>query len=420
MSRQVTKVIDVTRTYIPVDPNSVTETYHGTGGKEDYPENIMPVHPIEGKNFLPTSYGYKSYFGINSLLEGITLPDLRVQDAFVWQNQTYVNELIVLTPTGVYNISNGVLTHPIITEDPNFADGYPAADVEFLRVTAGVASVSELAILASTQGKTFEQLWTSFLLVNYPARDVTPPADWFTPTDLAYLLSAHNRTERDLIIAYYSLSAETRSKETVWLNIVGLVYPNTPNTVVRPVPWYSPAEEATLLASGITLQALVNRVERLPFNDILGNPVRHDLDTVWLEVLGYERPGGVAIDLPVPTSWFNTAALADFTTAGKTELQLLHQFYYLNKYFFDIWVDTIPAWVYANGMDETTNTLQTNFFYTDEVQLVPLVLPATWFTPTEEASLLNTGRSLRQILAEVERARGQYTLAQLYTAMGGI
>lgn len=97
---QIAKVIDVTRSYIPIDPNAFPETYHATN-KEDYPEERVPVVPYEGYNFLPTAYGYKSYFGTNRKLN---IDDLesRCDKIFVLQTPTYQNKLIALCEDGIW------------------------------------------------------------------------------------------------------------------------------------------------------------------------------------------------------------------------------------------------------------------------------------------------------------------------------
>ena len=97
---QAAKFIDITRTYIPIDPNSFPSTMHGTG-QEDNPEERIPVMPYEGHNFLPTSYGYKSYFGTNTEI-GINAIGARVDHVFMYQNTNFENILIALTETGIW------------------------------------------------------------------------------------------------------------------------------------------------------------------------------------------------------------------------------------------------------------------------------------------------------------------------------
>lgn len=97
---QNAKFIDITRTFIPVDPNSFPESLH-TSGREDAPEHASPVMAYKGYNFLPTSYGYKSYFGTNQLV-GIDALPAKADYVFIYQNLAYENVLIALCDTGIW------------------------------------------------------------------------------------------------------------------------------------------------------------------------------------------------------------------------------------------------------------------------------------------------------------------------------
>ena len=98
---QAAKIIDVTRSFIPVDPNAYPETLHSTE-KEDSPENRIPVVPYIGHNFLPTSYGYKSFFGVNAALDIDTLAPNKPDYVFIFQNLAYQNILVALCDTGIW------------------------------------------------------------------------------------------------------------------------------------------------------------------------------------------------------------------------------------------------------------------------------------------------------------------------------
>lgn len=98
---QSAKFIDVTRSYVPVDPNTYPENLHSTT-KEDHPEQRFPVVPYMGWNFLPTSYGYKSYFGTNSALGIDTLSPNKPDKVFLFQTLTFKNILIALCDTGIW------------------------------------------------------------------------------------------------------------------------------------------------------------------------------------------------------------------------------------------------------------------------------------------------------------------------------
>ncbi|MGE4259155.1 MAG: hypothetical protein AB7F19_07425 [Candidatus Babeliales bacterium] len=99
MANQMAKFIDVTRTYIPIDPNSFPESLHFS--ERDEAESKVPVVPYIGKNFLPTSYGYKSYFGLNQDVGIDALPEM-VDRVFVYQNESFSNILIALCDSGIW------------------------------------------------------------------------------------------------------------------------------------------------------------------------------------------------------------------------------------------------------------------------------------------------------------------------------
>jgi len=98
---QSAKIIDVTQTFIPVNPNAFPETLHGTQ-KEDFPEQRFPVVPYKGHNFLPTSYGYRSYFGTNAELQIESLLPNKPDHIFMFQSLTYRNILVALCDTGIW------------------------------------------------------------------------------------------------------------------------------------------------------------------------------------------------------------------------------------------------------------------------------------------------------------------------------
>lgn len=113
------KFIDITRTYLPVDPNSFPVSMHGTG-QEDNPEDRIPVMPYEGHNFLPTAYGYKSYFGTNAEI-GIDALTAKVDFLFMYQNTNFENILIALTETGIWTkraSSSGAWTQSVVIAAP--------------------------------------------------------------------------------------------------------------------------------------------------------------------------------------------------------------------------------------------------------------------------------------------------------------
>ena len=97
MTSQSTKFIDVTRTFIPVDPNAFPDSLH----VKETPEERVPVMAYRGYNFLPTAYGYRSFFGLGQSL-GIDAIAERVDHVFIFQNNSYENILIALCDSGIW------------------------------------------------------------------------------------------------------------------------------------------------------------------------------------------------------------------------------------------------------------------------------------------------------------------------------
>lgn len=119
---QRTKFIDLNRSYLPIDPNTLPETLHGTEG-EDRPEARMPVVPYEGWNFMPSAYGWRSYFGLNSTLniDALDNPE-RVRHVFVFQRTDLTNLLIALCDDGIWikqGESTGAWTQDVTLTDPD-------------------------------------------------------------------------------------------------------------------------------------------------------------------------------------------------------------------------------------------------------------------------------------------------------------
>lgn len=97
---QIPKYIDITKTFIPVDPNSFPETLTAPGNDAS-PEERIPAMAYKGYNFMPTPYGYKSYFGVNQTLNVNAVPG-NVDELFIFQNALLENVLLALTDTGVW------------------------------------------------------------------------------------------------------------------------------------------------------------------------------------------------------------------------------------------------------------------------------------------------------------------------------
>lgn len=104
MTQQV-KMIDLSKSYVPGDPNSFPDSLHYTA-REDQPDTPVPVLMYEGYNFLPTSYGYRSYFGSTSkqLLAALTKP---CDEIITFQSKTYDNAQIAFCSDGLYQAKAG-------------------------------------------------------------------------------------------------------------------------------------------------------------------------------------------------------------------------------------------------------------------------------------------------------------------------
>lgn len=99
---QRAQFIDLTRTYLPIDPAAMPETLSNSDA-ENAPEKRIPVMAYEGHNFMPTGQGYRSYFGLNASVDLEALPPTSLVDAiFVYQKQDYTNLIIALCSDGIY------------------------------------------------------------------------------------------------------------------------------------------------------------------------------------------------------------------------------------------------------------------------------------------------------------------------------
>lgn len=115
---QSAKIIDITRSYIPVDPRAFPDNL--IAKREDQPEDMPSVVAYEGYNFLPTSYGYKSYFGINRTI-GIDALDAQVNKILMLQTATFENVLVALCADGIYikqGDEAGAWEHAIVLDAP--------------------------------------------------------------------------------------------------------------------------------------------------------------------------------------------------------------------------------------------------------------------------------------------------------------
>jgi len=107
---QRAQIVDITKSYLPGDPNAYVQSLVNTD-REDGEEKTMPLMAYEGYNFLPTAFGYKSYFGTNAALSVSALTS-RVQYILLFQTPSYKNRLIALCEDGIW----------VCTADGTYAD----------------------------------------------------------------------------------------------------------------------------------------------------------------------------------------------------------------------------------------------------------------------------------------------------------
>lgn len=98
VANQTVKWINVQRSYIPADPNSFPDGLHIVDMRE---EERFPVTLYDGANFLPTSYGVKSYFGVGTTHPSAQI-DERVDEIIIFQNQAMQNFMFALCDSGIW------------------------------------------------------------------------------------------------------------------------------------------------------------------------------------------------------------------------------------------------------------------------------------------------------------------------------
>lgn len=96
-----TQVVDLTRSFLPMDPETVTTNLMVTAG-EDSPERILPTMAYEGYNFLPTAYGYRSYFDVTPRININSLTVGGCDYVIVFQRNDYSVRLVALCNDGIY------------------------------------------------------------------------------------------------------------------------------------------------------------------------------------------------------------------------------------------------------------------------------------------------------------------------------
>lgn len=97
-SRQIVRYADILTGYIPADPNSFPDNLSTPDPRED---RKAPVTIYDGYNFMPTAYGYKSYFGVIKKLLGSPLA-ARVDYILLYQTLALKNFLVAMCDTGIW------------------------------------------------------------------------------------------------------------------------------------------------------------------------------------------------------------------------------------------------------------------------------------------------------------------------------
>jgi len=99
------QIIDVTRSFLVTDPEAFYENLM-VPQREDAPEKMLPVVAFEGYNFLPTLYGYRSYFDATSKLNIGSLAS-KCDRILLYQFANYQNILVALCEDGIWTNSGG-------------------------------------------------------------------------------------------------------------------------------------------------------------------------------------------------------------------------------------------------------------------------------------------------------------------------
>ena len=105
---QKPQIVDLRKSFYPGDPQAIQRNLVNTN-KEDGEEQTMPIIPFEGYNFLPTAYGYRSYFGINSNLS-ISALNSNVQEVLSFLSPKNELIFIALCDDGIYYSTTSIGT----------------------------------------------------------------------------------------------------------------------------------------------------------------------------------------------------------------------------------------------------------------------------------------------------------------------
>ena len=164
-----THIVDVTESYAVIDPNAFPSNL-GYTAAEDTPTKTLPILAFEGVNFLPTAYGYRSFFGTNSLLDIAPLA-ARCDRVLSYQFADYSYLLIALCEDGIWTCFPSTIgapwVHSVVQTVPptgtysEFTYAVIANVVYFYR--QGDSLVWKLTPLSYTPTLTFTSFTPTFL-----------------------------------------------------------------------------------------------------------------------------------------------------------------------------------------------------------------------------------------------------------------
>jgi len=93
------KIINTRQSYVPIDPETfVPQSY--TNERSDAPDEVAGAVAYDGKNFMPTPYGYRSFFGLDEAWAE-RLPS-KAQELVFFQLDTLENIAIALCEDGIW------------------------------------------------------------------------------------------------------------------------------------------------------------------------------------------------------------------------------------------------------------------------------------------------------------------------------
>lgn len=167
MASQNVRYIDLQKSYVPVDPNSFPESLAISG---DFRDDKGGVLVYDGKNFLPTAYGYKSYFGLTQEHPADLLAE-RVDWVLIYQNESMNNIMFALCDSGIWykaGDTDGAWTQSITLPDYRGTDEhhewtYCILDNNLYCYRANGAKLYKIESDAVAPGFTLTELTPNFL-----------------------------------------------------------------------------------------------------------------------------------------------------------------------------------------------------------------------------------------------------------------